>query len=159
MAIGLRVEGTLDGATSFISWNERTVFLLQECELWDIVENSQTNHVTVPTVVTLLAAYTKKNIKAKRIILVAIKDHVIPCVTRNSNANEMWESLTKLYHSSHENRKMVLREKLKSIKMTKTKRVATYLTKLTQMRDELGVIGEVVVDNELVRTALNGVTK
>jgi hypothetical protein len=27
------------------------------------------------------------------------------------------------------------------------------------MRDELGVVGEVVADNELVRTTLNGVTK
>jgi hypothetical protein len=159
MATGLRVEDRLDGAANFSSWKERIVLLLQECELWDIVENSQTNPVTVPTDATLLAAYTKKNIKAKRIILDAIKDHVIPHVTGKTNAYEMWESLTKLYQSSNENRKMVLREKLKSIKMTKTENVATYLTKITQMRDELGVVGEVVADNELVRTSLNGVTK
>jgi hypothetical protein len=115
--------------------------------------------MTVPMDATLLEAYTKKNIKAKRIILDAIKDHVIPHVTWKSNAYEMWESLTKLYKSSNENRKMVLREKLKSIKMTKIESVATYLTKLTQMRDELGAVGEVVADNELVRTTLNGVTK
>jgi hypothetical protein len=123
------------------------------------VENSQTNPVTMPTDATLMAAYTKKNIKAKRIILDAIKDHVIPHVTGKSNAYKMWESLTKLYQSSNENRKMVSREKLKSIKMTKTESDATYLTKLTQMRDELGVVGEVVADSELVKTALNGVTK
>ena len=120
--------------------------------MWDIVENKQTSHVIVPTNATLLEAYTKKNIKAKRIILDAIKDHVIPHVTGKSNAYEMWDSLTKLYQSSNENRKMVLREKLKGIKMTKAKNVTTYLTKITQ-------VGEVVVDSELVRTALNGVTK
>jgi hypothetical protein len=54
---------------------------------------------------------------------------------------------------------MVLREKLRSIKMTKTKNVATYLTKITQVMDELGVVGEVVVVSELVRTAFNQVTK
>jgi hypothetical protein len=127
--------------------------------LWDIVENSQTNHVMVPTDVTLLKAYTKKNIKAKRIIIDAIKDHVIPHVTGKTNAYEMWESLTKLYQSSNENRKMLLREKLKSIKMTKIESVSTYLTKFTQMRDEIGVVGEVVVENDLVRITLNGVTK
>ena len=89
MAIGLRVEDRLDEHTNFSSWKERIVLLLQECELWDIVENSQTNPVTVPTDATLLAAYTKKNVKAKRIILDAIKDHVIPHVTRKSNAYEM----------------------------------------------------------------------
>jgi hypothetical protein len=54
---------------------------------------------------------------------------------------------------------MVLREKLKSIKMTKAKKVVTYLTRLTQVRDELEVVGESIVDSELVRTALNGVSK
>ena len=48
---------------------------------------------------------------------------------------------------------------MKGIKMTKTKNVATYLTKITQVIDEIGVVGEVIADNELVRTALNGVTK
>jgi hypothetical protein len=37
---------------------------------------------------------------------------------------------------------MVLREKLKSIKMTKAENVVTYLTRLTQVRDELGAMGE-----------------
>jgi hypothetical protein len=84
---------------------------------------------------------------------------VILHVTRKSNAYKMLDSLTKLYQSSNENQKMVLREKLKSIKMTKIESVSTYLTKLAQMRDELGVFGEVVANNELVRITLNGVTK
>ena len=42
--------------------------------------------------------------------------------------------------------------------MTKTENVATYLTRITQVRDEPGVVGEVIANNELVQTALNGVT-
>ena len=64
-----------------------------------------------------------------------------------------------MYQSTNENRKMVLREKLKSIKMTKAENVVTYLTRLTQVRDELGAVGEVIPSAELVRTALNGVAK
>jgi hypothetical protein len=143
---GLRVE-------------ERMILLLQESELWDIVENSTTNPVNVPTDPTFLAAYTKKSIKAKRIILDAIKDHLIPHVTGKVNAYEMLKSLTKLYQSTNENRKIVLREKPKSIKMTKVGNVVTYLTRLTQVRDELGAVGEVIADSELVRTTLNGVSK
>jgi hypothetical protein len=97
MATGLRVEDRLDGAMNFGAWKERMILLLQESELWDIVENSTTNPLNVPTDATLLAAYTKKSIKAKRIILDAIKDHLIPHVTGKVNAYEMWESLTKLY--------------------------------------------------------------
>ena len=51
--------------------------------------NRPPNLVIVPTDSTLLAAYNKKNIKAKRVILDAIKDHVIPHVTGRDNAFEM----------------------------------------------------------------------
>jgi hypothetical protein len=62
MAIGLRVEDILDGETNFGSWKERMILLLQENELWDIVENSKTHPVVVAADSTLLAAYTKKSI-------------------------------------------------------------------------------------------------
>jgi hypothetical protein len=159
MATGLRVEDRLDGAANFGAWKERMILLLQENELWDIVENTTTHPVVVPIDATLLAAYTKKSIKAKRFILDAIKDHLIPHLTGKTHVYEMWESLTKLYQSANENRKMVLREKLKSIKMTKVENVVTYLTRLTQVRDELGAVGEAIVDSDLVRTTFNGVSK
>jgi hypothetical protein len=159
MATGLRVEDKLDGAENFGAWKERMILLLQENELWDIVDNTTTHPVVVPVDATLLAAYNKKSIKDKRFILDAIKDHLIPQVMGKTHAYEMWESLTKLYQSTNENWKMVLREKLKSIKMTKAENVVTYLTRLTQVRDELGAMGEAIADSDLVRTTLNGVTK
>ena len=116
MATGLRVEDRLDAAGNFSPCKERIVLLLHKCELWDVVYSTQQNPMTVPTDATQLAAYNKKNIKAKRIILDVIKDHIIPQLTGKDHAHEMWESSTKLYQSSNENRKMVLREKLKSIK-------------------------------------------
>jgi hypothetical protein len=145
MATGLRVEDRLDRAANFGAWKERRILLLQENKLWDIVENTTTHHIVVPIDATLLASYTKKSIKAKRFILDAIKDHLIPHLKGKTHAYEMWESLTKLYQSTNENRKMVLREKLKSIKMTKAANVVTYHTRLTRVRDELGVVGEAIV--------------
>ena len=54
---------------------------------------------------------------------------------------------------------MLLREKLRSTKMAKGESVVTYITKFTQIRDELAVVGEAVDETELVRTTLNGFTK
>jgi len=67
-------------------------------------------------------AYDKNNIKAKRITLDVIKDHVIPHITRKDNVHDMWDALTILYQSSNENRNMVLREKLKRIKTIKVEK-------------------------------------
>ena len=54
---------------------------------------------------------------------------------------------------------MVLRKKLKSIKMAKAEVVISYLTRISQVRDELVAVGEVVPNEELVQTAMNGVSK
>lgn len=92
------------------------------------MENTTAHPVTIPaaTDATTLAAFNK-DIKGKRIILDAVKDHVIPHISAKDRAHEMWTTLTKLYQSSNENKKMVLREKLKSIKMTKSETVTCYL--------------------------------
>ena len=54
---------------------------------------------------------------------------------------------------------MVLQERMRSTKMTKGERVFPYLTKLRQIRDELGAVGSKTEDEELVRIALNGFSK
>ena len=75
-SIGLRVEDRLDGGGNWIPWRARIVLLLEEYELWEIVETT----VAVPTDPISLAEFKKKNIKAKRIILDSVKDHIIPHV-------------------------------------------------------------------------------
>ena len=67
-------------------------------------------------------------------------------------------ALTALFASTNENRKMVLREKLKNVKMVKGEACITYLTRISQVRDELAAIGVVINAPELVQTDLNGVT-
>ncbi len=81
---------------------------------------------------------------------------MIPFISGKKYVSDMWTSLCTLYQSKNQNRKMVLREKLRNTKMTETDSVTTYLTKITQVRDELGAAGEKVEDEELVRHALNG---
>ena len=43
--------------------------------------------------------------------------------------------------------------------MAKREGVVPYIMRLTQIRDELGVVGSKTVDEELVRIALNGLSK
>jgi hypothetical protein len=50
---------------------------------------------------------------------------------------------------------MVLREKLRKINMTETEKVSSYLTRITQVREEIGVVGDVISDGEMVRNSLN----
>jgi hypothetical protein len=153
----MHAEDRLAGASNWSSWKARMVFVLEDLELWDIVE------AVVPaipvTAPVLVAEYRKRNNKAKRTISDGVRDHIIPHVTGKAHAYQMWASLCSLYESSNENRKMVLHDRLRSIRMLEDESVTSFLARFTQIRDELGVVGEVIVPNSLVRQALHSFTK
>jgi hypothetical protein len=107
----------------------------------------------------VLAGFRKRNNKAKRTICDAVRDHIIPRLTGKAYAFEMWASLCKLYKSSNQNRKMVLCDRLRGIHMLQDESIISFLGRYTQIRDELGVVGELVDPNSMVRTALNNFTK
>lgn len=52
--------------------------------------------------------------------------------------------------------KMVLRDKLRSTIIYNTDIMTSYLTKISQVHDELVVVGETMLNLELVRTSVNG---
>jgi hypothetical protein len=91
--VGLRVEDSLAGVGNWSPWKARIVLILEELELWDIMEN----RVVPPIDVVLLAEFRKRNIKAKRTILNVVKDHIIPHVSGKDFAYQMWQSLCGLY--------------------------------------------------------------
>ena len=80
-------------------------------------------------------------------------------MTEKAHAYHMWAYLCKLYESSNENRKMVLHDRLRGIRMLKDESVTSFLGRFTWIRDELGAVGEVVEPNSLVRQALHSFTK
>eukprot|EP00253_Pinus_taeda_P013052 PITA_13052 len=157
MSLGLRVDDRLDGHTNYNVWKERMQSIFEEAEVWDIMVHTTQTPVVVPTDATQLVAYNKNN-KGKRLILDRIKYHCIPHVRGKSNAHEMWTALSNLYQSTNANRKMVLKEKLKNIKMGNDSAVG-YLTKITNVRDELAAVGEVIPPSELVWIAVNGLPR
>ena len=146
----MRVEDRLAGTSNWSSWKARMVFVLEDLELWDIVE------AVVPaipvTAPVLVAEYRKRNNKAKRTISDGVRNHIIPHVTGKAHAYQMWASLCSLYESSNENRKMVVHDRLRSIRMLKSESMTSFLSRYTQIRDELGAIGEVVNPKSMVRT-------
>jgi hypothetical protein len=78
-----------------------------------------------------LVAHNKREVKAKKMILDAIKDQLIPHISKKKTAKEMFDALVSLYQSENINRKTILRNKLESIVMTKSNTITNYLMKVT----------------------------
>ena len=64
--------------------------IFEENELWDIVHSTTTNLVVVPIDATYKATFMKRDVKVRRIIFNAVKDHVIPHISTKNHAFQMW---------------------------------------------------------------------
>ena len=71
----------------------------------------------------------------------------------------MFKALVDLFQSDNMNRKMILRNKLISIYMSRSNNVTNYFMRITQTHDQLAAVGEKVDETKLVNVALNGFTK
>jgi hypothetical protein len=82
----LRVEDRLDGASNFLSWKARVTLALKEYDLWEVVDK-----VVAPLID--LEAHEKKGIKAERVILDSMKDHLIHHLSEKNMTKEMFDAL------------------------------------------------------------------
>jgi hypothetical protein len=151
----LRVEDRLDGASNFLSWKARVTLALKEYDLWELVDKV----VTPPDNLTTLDAHNKKDIKAERVLLDLVKDHLIPHLNEKKMTKDMFDALVSLFQRKNMNRKMILRNKLRLVHMSRSDNVTNYLMRITQVCDQLASIGEKKEDAELMNVALNGLPK
>jgi hypothetical protein len=134
----LIVEDRLDGASNFLYWKERVNLALKECDLLELVDKL----VTPMTNLKSSDAHNKKEIKEKRVLLDSMKDHLIPHLNEKKTAKEMFYALASLFQRKNMNRKMILRNKLRLVHMSRSYNVTNYLMRITQVHDEIEAIGE-----------------
>ena len=94
-------------------WKYRISFVLEKNELDTYISEE----VLVLEGVEAKALHKKKLVKAKRIIVDSIKDHLMPQVSSLKTPKEMFDSLTKVFEGKNINWKMNLRNQLKNVKI------------------------------------------
>ena len=154
---GLRLEYALEGSSNYIAWKDRMEVVLEDNGLKEFIDND----VPKPTSsdATLLDAWQKKVAKTRRIPLKGVKDHIVSSLHGKATPFAMWKALTYLFQSSSDCRKLALKDKLRKIKMEKGDNIPKYLTKFVQCRDDMGSVGIIVADDDLVNLVLLGLPK
>jgi hypothetical protein len=70
----------------------------------------------------------------------------------------MYDALNNMFESTNTLRALTLKNQIQHIKMKKANTVATFFMNISEIRDQLGAIGETISDIELVLTTLNALT-
>ena len=139
----------LHGSQNFPTWKEKITRILDVSDAKKHIESTK----VAPIDPVDLAAWKKIDSRSKLIIMDGVKDHIVPHFSGKKTTLEISKDLESMYQSKNENRRMVLQDRMHNTNITKGG-VVPYLTRPTQIRDELGAVGSKIDDDELVRIAL-----
>jgi hypothetical protein len=103
----------LEGVEKFYAWKYRIDLILEENDLARLIKEE----VPEPDDAAEKDKHLKDTIRAKRIIVDSIKDHLIPYVSSKKTLKEMFDALSRLHEGKNINRKMNLRTQLKNMRM------------------------------------------
>ena len=107
------------------------MLILQENDLDKFVKEE----VKEPEEVEAKAKHKKDMIIPKRIIADSIIDNLIPQVSSMETSKEMFDALSGLFEGRNINRKMTLRNQLKSVKAQKLETMQSYCIRVSEVKD------------------------
>jgi hypothetical protein len=101
----------------------------------------------------------EEDVKARKIIIYSVRDHLLPRISNLKTTYEMYEALKDMFESDNTLRSLTLKGQIQSTKMTKGDTISTFFMKISEIKDHLGAIGEIMSDRELVLSTLNNIPK
>jgi hypothetical protein len=149
------VEDRLDGASNFSPWKSKLLVTLEEDDLLDVTTK------VLPDTATDIEKKIRKeeDVKARKIIIYSVRDHLLPRIANLKTAYDMYEVLKGMFESDNTLRALTLKSQLQSTKMTKGDSVALFFMKISEIKEQLETIGEIMSDREIVLTTLQNLPK
>jgi hypothetical protein len=96
---------------------------------------------------------------AMNIIVDSVKDHLIPYISHLDSSEKMYDALTNLFSVRNIRQVMSLKNEFHDMKMNDDDNITSYLVRISQLRDQLQAIEEIISKKELVNIVLNGLPK
>ena len=111
MSTIMKTEDMLDGKENFRSWKSRVMIILEDDDLAQYVKGD----VAEPNDDPGKVAHRKNLIKAKRILLEYVNDHLLSNIDDLNSLKEIFDYLSKLYESKNSSRKVALRSQIRAM--------------------------------------------
>jgi hypothetical protein len=165
MTYSMKSENKLDGASSFRAWKTRIDLILAKNKVMDIVKGKivkpkfEEGKEKEPQNVAAMEKFKDSDINAMSIIVEYIKYHLIPYISHLDSSKKMYNSLTNLFSDRNIGQVMSLKNELRHMKMNDDDSITSYFVRISQLRDQLQDIAEIISENELENILLNGLPK
>jgi hypothetical protein len=160
----MKSENKLDGASNFILWKTRIDLILSKNKVLDIVkgkivepEFEEGKEKELQNIV-FMEKFKDSDINSMSIIVDSIKDHLIPYISHLDSSKKMYDALTN-FSVRNIGQIMSLKSELRDMKMNDDDSITSYFARISQLRDQLQEIEEIISEKELVNIVLNGLPK
>ena len=127
MAPSTKIEDKLEDLENFLALKYRIGLILKENGLEKYIKNE----IAEPEEAEVKEKHEQDMIKAMRIIVDSIKDHLIPQVSSKKTPKKMYDALSRMYEGKNINKKVNMRTQLKGTKMSKGESIQYYFTKIS----------------------------
>jgi hypothetical protein len=100
-----------------------------------------------PQNVAVMEKFKDNDINAMSIIVDSVKYHLIPYISHLDSSKKMYDALTNLFSVRNIGQVMSLKNELRDMKMNDDERITSYFVRISQLRDQLQAIEEIISRN------------
>ena len=148
----MRFEHHLGSADNFEFWKLRIIMLLRENKLESFVREDKEEPKDNPKKLE----WIEKNEKAMKIIVNAVRDHIVPIVAKHTTTYRMFRALENAFIINNTGKKLALKRQMNSVSMNKGEAINAFFMRITDLRDQLSALGYEIENRELFLIALGG---
>jgi hypothetical protein len=165
MTYSMKSENKLDEDSNFKAWKTRIELILAKNKVLDIMKGKivepefEEGKEKEPHNVVAMEKFKDDDINTMSIIVDSIKDHLIPYISHIDSSKNMCNALTNLFSVKNIGQAMSLKNELCDMKMNDDDSITSYFVRISQLRDQLKSIEEIISEKELVNIVLNGLPK
>jgi len=105
---------------------------------------------------TTIQDWEKREMKAKVLLKLSVKDCIIPHIRDCKTTNDIWTILKEMSEIKNTNQTLYLKKKILSIKMEENDSVYSFISWIKEVKDKLTNIGQTVANDDLAIITMNG---
>jgi hypothetical protein len=165
MTYSMKLENKLDRDSNFRAWNRRIDLILAKNKVLDIMKGKivepkfEQGKEKESQNIAVMEKFKDSDINYLSIIVDSIKYHLIPYISHIDASKKMYDALTNLFLVKNIGKVMSLKNELHDMKMNDDDNITSNFVKISQLRDQLQAIEEIISEKELVNIVLNSIPK
>jgi hypothetical protein len=98
------------------------------------------------------------DVKSRNIIMYLVRDHLLPCISTLKKTYLMYDVLKNIFERNNTNTALTLKHQLQNLKMMKDDTIATFFMNISDIKDKLHDIGEIIIDRDILMITLNALS-